>query len=265
MKSLLFNYAALPQKRRTELLLRQRGDKYVQTFQRRARARDLAALAARRRHDGQDGLRIHRLPRGRAPDLLAGAAARSYRLRRLAVPVLLCGGGQSVSDRHGSARRVRPADGGRGALRRFQRLARCGGLRAARRYALAAVPQGVFARHARDEGGYRGLHRGEPRMAARLRAVHGAQGGEISPRAGLYVAGEGRPRPQAGGARTSDRGAARRDRLPYFPPVYLLQAVERPACARKGEGHPDHRRHPDLCFRRLVRRLDASRAVQAEA
>ena len=110
-------------KRRTELLLRQRGDKYVQTFQRRARARDLAALAARRRHDGQDGLRIHRLPRGRAPDLLAGAAARSYRLRRLAVPVLLCGSGQPVSDRHGPARGVRSADGGRGALRRLQRLA----------------------------------------------------------------------------------------------------------------------------------------------
>ena len=44
--------------------------------------------------------------------------------------------------------RGRPADGGRGALRRLRRLARCGGLRAARRYALAAVPQGVFARHA---------------------------------------------------------------------------------------------------------------------
>ena len=48
-----------------------------------------------------------------------------------------------------------------------------------------------------------------------------------------------------GGARTSDRGAARRDRLPYFPPVYLLQAVDGPACARKAKGHPDHRRHPN--------------------
>ncbi len=50
-----------------------------------------------------------------------------------------------------------------------------------------------------------------------------------------------------------------------FLQYIFFRAVERAACARKGEGHPDHRRHPDLCFRRLVRRLDASRAVQAEA
>ena len=54
-------------------------------------------------------------------------------------------------------------------------------------------------------------------------------------------------RPEA--PRTSDRGAARRDRLPYFPPVYLLQAVERPACARKGRraSRSSATSHP--CFR----------------
>ena len=54
---------------------------------------------------------------------------------------------------------------------------------------------------ARDTGNARGnrrLHREEQRMAAGLRAVHGAQGGEIPSHAGLHVAGQGCARPQAG-------------------------------------------------------------------
>ena len=161
------------------------------------RARDLAAPAARRRHDGQDGLRII--------DFLADAHQTYWQV----LPLGHTGFGDSPYQCFSAA-------AGNPYLIDMDLLVEYGLLTAdeVRSGDFNASPDVADFEQLADTRWplfRKAYSRVTPEMKAAiadfteenrewlpgLRAVHGAQGGEISPRAGLYVAGEGRPRPQA--------------------------------------------------------------------
>ena len=110
------------------------------TFERRTAAPDVAAGWLRDRRPRSRGLRVHRSPRVRRAATLAGAAARTDRLRRLSVSMLLrvC--------RQPAAHQPRPADRRRSAHRGHLKVA-CAGPPTSRPPQAAHRQRGLPRRH----------------------------------------------------------------------------------------------------------------------